>query len=211
MIHLLATLTTAAPTVCLQPLGRYDRTLLDGAARGVRTLYGFPVQILEPLSFPASAWTAPRSRWRADRVLDWLHTAHGPTPEADVARARCDVLIGFTSEDISTTKEPYADWGVFGLGEIDGRTAAVSTHRLGGGRTPQTSRHRRTVKVTNHEIGHVLGVPHVRGEGCLMNDAEGSVRTVDAETGLLCAPTRAFIEGSLGIALPEHEAYPWGD
>lgn len=189
-----------APEVCFQPLGRHDEGLLQAAARGVRALYGFPVEVLESRPFPASAWTPERERWRADRLLDWLRTA---------APDHCRVVVGFTREDISTTKGEHADWGVFGLGEVGGRTAMVSSYRLRSGRTKAESQLRRVVKVTNHEVGHVLGLPHGGGPGCLMNDARGRVSTVDAEWGLLCAGSQRAVERRWGVRLPVWDRFPW--
>jgi hypothetical protein len=36
----------APPTVCFQPLGKYDRNLLGKSVSGVKYLYGFPVRVL---------------------------------------------------------------------------------------------------------------------------------------------------------------------
>jgi predicted Zn-dependent protease len=68
---------------------------------------------------------------------------------------------------------------------------------------------RRAVSTTNHEIGHVLGAPHGGAKGCLMNDAQGTIRTVDAEHGLLCPESRAIIEAHIGHALPIIESFAW--
>lgn len=69
----------------------------------------------------------------------------------------------------------------------------------------------RLVKVVNHEIGHVLGLPHVSEKGCLMQDAEGTIKTVDGESGLLCESTITWIEENLRIDLPEHTSFPWDE
>ncbi len=44
----------------------------------------------------------------------------------------------------------------------------------------------RLVKVVNHELGHTLGLPHCPSAGCLMEDAKGTIVTVDNETGAFC-------------------------
>ncbi|MEI6178360.1 MAG: matrixin family metalloprotease, partial [Verrucomicrobiota bacterium] len=41
-------------------------------------------------------------------------------------------------------------------------------------------------KVAEHEVGHVMGLDHCPQAGCVMADAEGSISTVDGETGEFC-------------------------
>ena len=189
-------------TLCLQPLGDYNKAMLKASARGVEQLYGFHDEVPPAHAMPKAAWYAPRKRYRAEILLDFLRDDVLP-------RTQCKFIVGFTSHDISTTKDEHKDWGILGLGEVGGVAAVVSsfrTHkRLKKPHTPT----RRVVKVVNHEIGHVMGLPHVKGEGCLMNDAEGTVDTVDLENGLLCQPTIDFIEKHRGYRIPKLETFDW--
>lgn len=192
-----------ALTVCLVPLGKYDKHHLAHAARGIRYLYGFSVTTLPARAMPSSAYYKPRKRYRADNILDYL--VDKVIPDHD----ECFAMIGFTRHDISTTKGKHKDWGVLGLGLLGGPAAVVSTYRVkrGAGRRTQAMR---TVKVVNHELGHVLGLDHYDDEpGCVMNDAQGTVKTVDREVGLLCRPSRAYIEETHGVALPQHARFDW--
>jgi archaemetzincin len=61
----------------------------------------------------------------------------------------------------------------------------VSTFRLGGRRD-------RLRKVSLHEIGHLLSLPHCQSgtASCLMQDARGRAATVDRTTETLCADCR---------------------
>ena len=188
--------------VCIRPLGKVDTDLLAVAVKGVVQVYGFDTRVLDGEPMPKDAWYAPRKRYRADVILDHLHESVPPD-------TGCDVVVGFTRHDISTTKGEHKDWGIFGLGELGGRTAAVSTYRLGRRSNHADDKAKRTVKVVNHEIGHVLGVPHGGEPGCLMNDAEGTIDAVDAESGVLCAPSITWIEARLGVTLPRLEAMDW--
>ncbi len=151
------------------------------------------------------AWYPPRQRYRADKLLDHL-------TQAVIPGTGCNFIVGFTSEDISTTKPPHVDWGVFGLGTIGGPAAVVSTDRLlprDKGPTWNRLLGIRTVKVVNHELGHVIGMGHREGEGCLMNDAKGTIATVDEETGLLCDHERETMQKLLNAELPEHGELDW--
>jgi archaemetzincin len=193
-------------TVCLQPLGKHDKKLLAPMTRGIEHLFGFTVKTLQARDLPDEAYYEPRQRYRAEKLLD--HLAAEVVPDSG-----CDAVVGLTSVDISTAMEKdgrEVDWGIFGLAYIDSQVAVVSSYRL---RRKASRRKiaRRLVKVTNHELGHVIGMEHraTVDRECLMNDAGGKMSTVDQERGTLCAEERDFVEGKLGVALPERAKLDW--
>jgi archaemetzincin len=148
---------------------------------------------------PAAAWYAPRKRWRADRLLDALLAEYVDG---------CGAIVGVTQDDISTTRDDaHPDWGILGLAYLGDRVAVVSSFRARR-RVPVRVAAQRLVKVANHELGHVLGLPHGGAPGCIMNDAGGSVRAVDREHGTLCDDERAQVEQKIG-AVPARTAIDW--
>lgn len=187
--------------VCVQPLGKYEPAMLEAVMRGAGHVYGVTVRVLPPRPMPRSAWYRPRKRHRADKILD--HLAAEVVPGSS-----CDLVIGFTRLDLSTTKGEYADWGIFGLASLGGPTGVVSTFRLGR-RANATKKGQRTVKVFNHELGHALGVDHLPEAGCIMQDAAGTIRVVDEETGVLCPTEREIIERRHNVRLPVHDPLDW--
>lgn len=187
-------------TVCVIPLGAYDRRLVPVIKRGIEHLYGFTVKVTKPRALPRKAYYKPRRRWRAEKLLDFL--------DALPDRKTCDAMLGFTRRDVSTTKGKHKDWGVLGLGTLGGPSGVISSYRM---RTRSLRKlKRRAVNVVNHELGHVLGLPHFDGaSGCLMNDAKGTVRTVDKETGLLCEHSRKMLLRKKRLAIPNHTRFDW--
>jgi archaemetzincin len=185
--------------LCIQPLGdelpAADVALVKVALEGI---IGLDACVLPRADLPAAAFYRPRRRYRADKLLDFLDGRLPP----DGAR-----VLGLTGVDISTTKGDVFDWGVLGLGRIDGASSVISEFRCRmRSRGPAHARER-LAKVAVHETGHTLGLEHCPTRGCLMEDAEGHVATCDREYDF-CARCRGLLAAA-GHALPVTPKIPW--
>lgn len=166
-----------AAVIAIQVFGEVRPGRLAVVKQGLEKAYGVTVATLPAEPLPQDAWYAPRQRYRADKLLDHL---------ADHRPAGNRIVIGITAKDISVTKDQHEDWGIFGLGQLDGSVCVVSTFRLGARGADEAKLRERLRKVAIHEVGHVMGLEHCSGGGCVMADAEGSIATVDVETGTFC-------------------------
>jgi archaemetzincin len=160
--------------------------------------YDVEVVVLERAALPRSAFYAPRKRYRAERLLQSLDQI---VPK-DGYR-----ILGVTDVDISTTKGAYADWGVMGLGSMDGRTCVLSSFRCRRGAKNVEHAVIRMGKTAVHEIGHTFGLPHCPSRGCLMEDGHGTVFTSDREYDL-CSDSRLRLVET-GHALAQGRSIPW--
>jgi archaemetzincin len=153
---------------------------------------------MPPVELPKSAFYAPRSRYRAEKLLDFVR-ARLPAGALRIA--------GITAVDISTTKPPHADWGILGLATIDGSACVLSTFRCH--RRSKNAEHARVrfAKTAVHEIGHTFGLDHCPNRGCLMEDGGGSVLTTDRERDL-CTACRMHLSKRGVLRLPPGEL-PW--
>jgi archaemetzincin len=185
--------------LCLQPLGDElsadDVALVTAALQGI---IGVPVKVMPGVPLPAAAWYAPRRRYRADKLLDFLD------PRLPINGKR---IMGLTGVDISTTKGNVYDWGVLGLGRIDGKSSVISRFRCAKKSRGPAHARERLAKVAVHETGHTLGLEHCPTRGCLMEDAEGQVATCDREYDF-CARCRKLL-ADVGRALPADAKIPW--
>lgn len=174
----------AAQTIALQPLGKVASAELDSVRRIVVMSYpNAKVTVLPLRDLPPSAWYPSRSRWRAEKLLAAL-VVWKP--------AGFDRIAGLTEQDISTTKGPYPDWGIFGYGQIGGPACVISGFRLGKGTNP-AGRARRLAWTVTHELGHTFGLEHCPVPGCLMEDAAGKAATLDRSSGLFCPRCKAVL------------------
>jgi archaemetzincin len=166
--------------------------------RALTALIGIETRLLPRAALPAAAYYSPRRRYRAEKLLDFLD---GQLP-FDGAR-----ILGLTGVDISTTKGAVFDWGLLGLGRLDGASSVISELRCRmKSRGPAHARER-LAKVAVHEAGHTLGLDHCPNRGCLMEDAEGRVATCDREYDF-CARCRGLLAAA-GRPLPAAPQIPW--
>jgi len=176
-------------------LGTFPDELADAAQEGLEDELQVEVERIDGLELPESAYYPPRRRYRADRLLEFLNEHLSGEP----ATTR---VLGLTSVDISTTKGPHRDWGVFGLGELGGRSCVISTFRLRRrARSPEHFEFR-IVTTAIHEVGHTLGLEHCTEPACIMRDAEGSIRTVDTGDGHMGPDCRAELDRESPQTLP---------
>jgi archaemetzincin len=185
--------------VYIQPIGTsFRETELAFVENALLAFYEVTLVRLASVELPRSAFYAPRRRYRAERLLDFL----SPKLPPDGHR-----ILGLTAADISTTKDQYSDWGVMGLATIDGAACVLSSFRCRRGAKGPDHALVRFAKTAVHELGHTFGLPHCSTPGCLMEDGKGSVFTTDHEYDL-CTISRAKLVEA-GYALSTGHDIPW--
>lgn len=165
------------PVIGIQPLGDIDTTLFRIVYAGIDSVYDVYIVFFPVVDLPEYAYYEPRKRYRAEKILKFLELHSDKTVTK---------IMGLTGSDISTTKGEHEDWGIFGLAHLGGYACVVSTYRLGRKKVSFQQFQERVIKVANHELGHTFGLDHCPTKTCLMEDARGTIVTVDNETGTFC-------------------------
>lgn len=182
-------LALAAPpprVVVLVPLGPVEPGLLEVARVAIEARVDAAVRVAEPRALPERAFYVPRRRWRAERILDALEA------EAPDGAWR---VVGVTEAEISTTKGQILDWGIAGLGSIDGRACVLSSYLYKKHSRTRAALERRFADIVVHEFGHTLGLDHCEVSGCVMANAKGkAIRSADRSAGEYCLRCRARVE-----------------
>ncbi len=165
--------------VHLVPLGDLPEATLLQTVEGLHTQVPTMRVVVEKALPLDEAKTAEKGRYSADKLLRVLER---------VPAAPIDKVMGVAEIDIVTPKNGVTNWGILGLGSIDGKSCVISTYRMRRvfekGGVPESLVRERLWKISLHELGHTFGLEHCPNVGCLMQDAQGTVKTVDDEHAL---------------------------
>jgi archaemetzincin len=174
------------------PIGDISDDTVQEAARGLESHAPVTVVVEDRRPLLPSLEASIKGRFRAERILEWMEGL-------EVGAGK---LLGVTAVDIVAQKGSNENWGVLGLGTLDGRCSVLSTFRMERrwekGGAPEALVRERLWKTAVHELGHTLGLPHCPNRGCIMEDAHGTVRTTDREKEL-CPDCALRFQRAAGI------------
>ena len=177
--------------VAIVPLGPVRQAFLERVTQEIQARMNVRIRVDAARELPKEAWYAPRRRWRAEKLLDWI--------DANPPQGAWKV-IAVTEAEISSTKGDVFDWGIAGLGNLGGLSCVVSAYIYKKHSTTEADLLRRLGDLAVHEYGHTLGLPHCEEKGCVMSDAKGkAISSADASSGHYCAKC-------LGTLSPEDRA-----
>jgi archaemetzincin len=142
----------------------------------LKTFYRCDVFILKTINIPKSIKVNGTDKYQSVKIVEYLNDRYQNIDGK---------VIGVTNVDICTDRvlngKVNKNWGIFGLSILGKQSSIVSTKRL------KFNHNNRLKKVSVHEVGHSLGIPHCESNyPCLMKDAKGKGSKVDKELLWMC-------------------------
>jgi archaemetzincin len=167
--------------IAIRAVGSVESRLLNHLAGQVSSRLGVPCRVCDPVEEPNYAFKESRGQYDSKQILNRLIEG-GPPGALRV--------LGITQVDLFVPILKY----VFGLAEVDGQCALISTHRLRPEFYKQPANFdlllQRTIKTAIHELGHTLGITHCRDWRCVMFSSS----QIDATDTKNSAPCRTCLE-----------------
>ena len=182
-------------TVLIKQYKGFDKRDTDSISYILEKIYGIRTIILSNQELYSKAYINIKSaRFRADSIIKFQETQLNDS---------IDYILGLTSKDISTSKKDkegnilkpeykYQDWGIMGLAYCPGNSCVVSSYRLKS--NDFTVYMDRLKKVSVHEFGHNLGLPHCPNKKCVMTDAVEKISTIDNANLELCVDCKSKLD-----------------
>lgn len=158
-----------------------EKRLLLAVAKNIKEVFGLDVRFSH-LSFPPRYGYDPvRHQYRASYLLDYLSGVY----YHDMLKLVALVPFDLYEEGLNF---------VFGVSQLGGRYALVSTHRLWDRR--ESLFFERVFKEVNHELGHTFGLMHCKNPGCVMNFSN-SLEEVDLKGRFFCESCNKILTNSI--------------
>jgi len=175
-----------APLLDLIPIYlAQEREMLGRLAERIEHKFHMPVRVRRRWFDPETAYDRSRGQYNSRVMLKMLLA--DPTDDADK-------VIGVTSVDLFTPVLTH----VFGEGQLDGRVAVVSSHRLHpeayGLPEDEALVFARLEIESVHELGHTFGLLHCFEPTCVMH-ASTYVEEIDLKTPEFCTDCLRLLAG----------------
>lgn len=147
-----------------------EKRLLLAVGKNIKEVFGFDVRFSHISVPPALGYNPQRRQHKAQKLLEYISKVYYP----DMLK-----LIAIFPFDLYEEGLNF----VFGLSQLGGRYAIVSSYRLFDKR--EDLFFERVFKEVNHELGHAFGLSHCKSYRCVMNFSN-SLWDVDAKSRFFC-------------------------
>jgi archaemetzincin len=164
------------PTINLVPLEYVPNSDINFVKKELEKFYGANVIVHNQLPLTSKLKVDGLKKYRANNILVYLENEFKNVDGKVLAITKKDICTDRTLNGVV-----YKNWGIFGFGSVGGKSCVVSTSRF------KDKYFERLSKVSIHEVGHTLGIPHCQSNvDCVMNDANGKGSRVDNNKKWMC-------------------------
>lgn len=153
--------------ISILPFGKVKRWVL-GHLENEIDFNGYRVELHHEAPIPPDAFSIFRKQYSAKKLLE------------EAMSYPMTRILGITEKDLYVKELNF----VFGLAELKGSVAVISTARLGMADNKQLFLER-TLKEANHELGHTFGLKHCKNAHCVMHFSN-SLEDTDKKSDEFC-------------------------
>ncbi|MEJ2588437.1 MAG: archaemetzincin family Zn-dependent metalloprotease [Deltaproteobacteria bacterium] len=176
-------------TICR--IGPVDPFIIDHLSHCISSACGLDCTVCEEISAPIHAFDEKRRQYNSKQLLKQLIGLRHPSLK----------FLGVTQLDLFVPILKY----VFGLAQIQGQCAIISTCRLRPeyyGQRPDPRRFlERIEKTALHELGHSLGLTHCRDCRCIMHSAT-TIQDTDNKRPFFCPTCQELFRWQMAQCVP---------
>ncbi len=180
--------TSKRNTIYLQPIGENDE-MFEQTIRKMKEyaeiFFDCKVKVLKPIPLPRQAYNKRRAQYDASVILDILRDK---VPDDTLAYA------GIMMEDLYVRELNF----VFGLGSFTNPVGVYSLVRYQYGTSEKNTFLKRSLKVMNHELGHIFSMQHCIFYKCIMNGSNSLLES-DSRPIHLCPLCHDKLQWNMGF------------
>lgn len=157
-------------------IGEFPKKDVEFVQNKLKKFYNCKVNILPKMDIPVSCKVKGLQKYSSVKIVKLLNSKFKNVEGKVVALTQVDICT-----DRKLNGKTFKNWGVIGLSLLGTKSCIVSNKRM------KTNYYGKLEKVSIHEIGHSLGIPHCETHSkCLMNDAKGKGSKIDKELLWMC-------------------------
>jgi archaemetzincin len=156
-------------------MGNVKKSDVDLVSDEITKFYDANVILLPKTDLIINSKVSGINKYNATKILNTIQEKYPNTQHKVLLLTNYNICTDRTLNGVT-----HKNWGIFGMAKLGKKPCVVSTHNMGKNYKD------RLIKVSIHETGHTLGVPHCKNTKCVMTDAKGKGSTVDNATIWMC-------------------------
>jgi archaemetzincin len=170
-------------TINITTMGDVKKNDVDLVSNELTKFYDANVILLPKIDLIKNSKVSGINKYDAIKILNTIEEKYPNTQHKVLLLTNYNICTDRTLNGVT-----HKNWGIFGMAKLNKKPCVVSTHRMGKNHKD------RLIKVSIHETGHTLGVPHCKNTKCVMTDAKGKGSTVDNATIWMCEGCKSKIK-----------------
>jgi archaemetzincin len=169
-------LKSQSKEISIVVIGEFPKKDVEFVQKKLKKFYNCKVNILPKMDIPVGCKVKGLQKYSSVKIVRLLNSKFKNVEGKVVALTQVDICV-----DRKLNGKTFKNWGVIGLSLKGTKSCVVSNKRM------ITNYYGKLEKVSIHEIGHCLDIPHCETNSkCLMNDAKGKGSKIDEELLWMC-------------------------